>query len=198
MKALVATAYGQPHQLAIADVPIPSPGPGQILLRITAATINPTDIRAVAGDFGELVQLQFPYVLGNDFAGTITEVGSGVAEYRVGDEVFGQAMPRQLSFVAAPSRPSLSTGALAEFAVFEADTPLLAHRPPEVSAEQAAALAIVGVAARADRRVRRERVSRGRRRRSQPGAAQRPPPSSRCAPAARRTTGDDHIPAANC
>ena len=149
MRALVATAYGEPHQLSIAEVPVPSPGPGQILVRIAAATINPTDVRAVAGDFGELVQLEFPYVLGNDFAGTVTEVGAGVTEYGVGDEVFGQAMPRQLGFVASPTRPSLSTGALAEFAVFEADTPLLAHRPPEVSAEQAAALAIVGVAARA-------------------------------------------------
>jgi NADPH:quinone reductase-like Zn-dependent oxidoreductase len=149
MKALVATAYGQPDQLSIADIPVPRPGPGQLQVRVAAATINPTDIRAVAGDFGDAVQLEFPYVLGNDFAGTVTEVGAGVSEYRVGDEVFGQAMPRQLAFVAAPTRPSLSTGALAEYAVFEADTPLLAHRPPEVSAEQAAALAIVGVAARA-------------------------------------------------
>lgn len=149
MKALVATTYGGPHQLSVADVPIPRPGPGQIQVKIAAATINPTDVRAVAGDFGDYVELEFPYTLGNDFAGTVTEVGHGVADYRVGDEVFGQAMPRQLGFVAAPSRPSLSTGALAEYAVFEADTPLLAHRPPEVSVEQAASLAIVGIAARA-------------------------------------------------
>lgn len=149
MKALVATAYGKPHDLSVADIPIPVPGPGQIQVRIAAATINPTDIRAVAGGFGEAVTLTFPYVLGNDFAGTVTQVGDGVSQYRVGDEVFGQAMPRQLSFVADPDRPSLSTGALAEYAVLEADTPLIAHRPPEVSAEQAASLAIVGVAARA-------------------------------------------------
>ena len=149
MRALVASAYGEPHELSVTDVVKPSPGPGQILVRIAAATINPTDVRAVAGGFADLVQLEFPYVLGNDFAGTVTEVGAGVDTYGVGDEVFGQAMPRQLGFVASTTRPSLSTGALAEFAVFEADTPLLAHRPPEVSAEQAAALAIVGVAARA-------------------------------------------------
>jgi NADPH2:quinone reductase len=148
MKALVATAYGDPRLLSVVDLPVPRPEAGQIQVRIAAASINPTDIVAVSGAFDALVHLEFPYVLGNDFAGTVTEVGSGVTEFQVGDEVFGSAMPRQLAFVASPTRPSLSTGALAEYAVFEADTPLIAHRPVAVSAEQAAALAIAGAAAR--------------------------------------------------
>ncbi|GAA1640426.1 NADP-dependent oxidoreductase [Actinoplanes couchii] len=147
MKALVATGYGQPADLVVADLPIPRPGPGQIQVRIAAATINPTDIRATAGGFRAMVELEFPYVLGTDFAGTVTETGPGVTAYRVGDEVFGQALPRALSIAAAPTRPSLSTGALAEYAVFEADTPMLAHRPPELPADQAAALAIPGATA---------------------------------------------------
>ncbi|SFK85258.1 NADPH:quinone reductase [Amycolatopsis sacchari] len=146
MKALVATAYGEPGQLSIADLEVPRPGPGQIQVKIAASAINPTDIRVVTGDYRELVELEFPYVPGNEFAGTVTEVGAGVTDYRVGDEVFGQALPRQLRFVPA-RRPSMSTGALAEYAVFEADTPLLAHRPANIPVEQAAALPIAGMTA---------------------------------------------------
>lgn len=149
MKALVATAYGTPDQLSIAELPIPRAGVGQIQVRIEAASLNATDIRVITGQFADTLELEFPYVLGNDFAGTVTEVGYGVSGYAVGDAVFGQAMPRQLAAVASPTRPSLSTGSLAEYAVFEADTPLIAHRPVSVSAEDAAALAIAGSAARA-------------------------------------------------
>jgi NADPH2:quinone reductase len=149
MRALMATAYGQPEDLVLGEVPIPQPGAGQLLVRIAAATINPTDIRVITGDFGDEFPLEFPYILGNDFAGTVIETGAGVTAYRVGDEVFGQAMPRQLRAIADLStRPSVSTGALADYAVFEADTPLLALRPASVSVEQAAALAIGGMTAR--------------------------------------------------
>lgn len=148
MKALAATAYGPPENLSIIELDVPRPGPGQILIRIAAASLNPTDLRVIAGEYRTFAELDFPYVPGNDFAGTVTEVGAGVRDYRIGDEVFGQAMPRQLSWVVAGNpRPSLSTGALAEYAVVEADTALLAHRPAGVPAVQAAALGIAGLTA---------------------------------------------------
>jgi NADPH2:quinone reductase len=147
VKALVATTYGEPEQLSIADLEVPRPGPGQIQVKIAASAINPTDIRVVAGDYREVVELEFPYVPGNEFAGTVTEVGAGVTDYRVGDEVFGQALPRQVGDLVPTRRPSTSTGALAEYAVFEADTPMLAHRPATVPVEQAAALPIAGMTA---------------------------------------------------
>ncbi|CAM5553641.1 hypothetical protein ABZ797_47390 [Streptomyces antimycoticus] len=62
----------------------------------------------------------------------------------MGDEIFGLALPRQLRPAADPVRPSLSTGALADYAVFEADTPALGHRPAALGAEQAASLPIAG------------------------------------------------------
>lgn len=150
MKALVATAYGPPEQLRIAEVEVPEPGPGQLQVRIAASTINPTDIRVIAGELRALTgDMAFPYIPGNEFAGTVTKVGAGVTGYRVGDEVFGQALPRSLAFAfAGVERPSLSTGALAEYAVVEAATPLVAHRPADVAPEQAAALAIAGYTAR--------------------------------------------------
>jgi len=149
MKALAASDYGPPENLRIIDLPVPTAGPGQIQVRIRATTINPTDLRVITGEYKDMLPVEFPYVPGNDFAGTVTAIGSGVMNYQVGDEVFGQALPRQLRAVTSPTRPSVSTGALAEYAVFEADTLLLAHRPASVAPEQAAALAIAGMTARA-------------------------------------------------
>lgn len=149
MKAVVATGYGPPEDYTVTEVPTPRPGPGQIQVRIAAASINPADVRLPSGDFRDVVPLEFPHVPGNDFAGTVSEVGAGVTAYRVGDEIFGQAVPRALRAMAGATRPSLSTGSLAEYAVFEADTPFLTHRPAGLDIEQAAALPTVGLTARA-------------------------------------------------
>ncbi|GAA3740270.1 NAD(P)-dependent alcohol dehydrogenase [Plantactinospora mayteni] len=149
MKAVVATGYGPPEEFSVAEVPAPRPGPGQIQVRIAAASVNPADVRLPSGEFRDSVPVEFPHVPGNDFAGTVSEVGAGVRGYQVGDEIFGQAVPRALRAMAGATRPSLSTGSLAEYAVFEADTPFLAHRPPGLEIEAAAALPTVGLTARA-------------------------------------------------
>jgi NADPH:quinone reductase-like Zn-dependent oxidoreductase len=149
MKAVVAAGYGPPEEYTVADVPVPRPGPGQIQVRIAAASINPADVRLPSGDFRDVVPLAFPHVPGNDFAGQVSEVGAGVTAYQVGEEIFGQAVPRALRAMAGATRPSLSTGSLAEYAVFEAGTPFLAHRPAGVGIEQAAALPTIGLTARA-------------------------------------------------
>ncbi len=149
MKALAALDYGAPDSFEVIELAVPEPGPGQIQVRIEAATINPTDLRVVGGAYRSMVEIEFPYVPGNDFAGTVTAIGPGATRYAIGDALFGQALPRQLRMVAAPERPSLSTGALAQYAVFEADTALIARRPASVPVEQAAALAIPGMTAQA-------------------------------------------------
>jgi NADPH:quinone reductase-like Zn-dependent oxidoreductase len=148
MKAVVVTGYGPPEQYTVADVPVPRPGPGQIQVRIAAASINPADIRLPSGEFRDTVPLEFPHVPGNDFAGTVSEVGPGVTAFGVGEEIFGQAVPRVLRAMAGATRPSLSTGTLAEYAVFEADTPLLTHRSRGLAVTDAAALATAGLTAR--------------------------------------------------
>jgi NADPH:quinone reductase-like Zn-dependent oxidoreductase len=149
MKAVVVTGYGPPEQYTVAQVPKPEPGPGQIQVRIAAASINPADVQLPSGAFHDVAPLEFPHVPGNDFAGTVSQVGAGVTAYQVGDEIFGQAVPRALRAMAGTARPSLSTGSLAEYAVFEADTPFLAHRPAGLDIEPAAALPTVGLTARA-------------------------------------------------
>jgi NADPH:quinone reductase-like Zn-dependent oxidoreductase len=149
MKAVVVTSYGPPEQYTVTDAAVPRPGPGQIQVRIAAASINPADVRLPSGVFRDVVPLEFPHVPGNDSAGTVSEVGADVTAYRIGDEIFGQAVPRALRAMAGATRPSLSTGSLAEYAVFEADTPFLAHRPRGLGVEEAAALPTVGLTARA-------------------------------------------------
>ncbi|GIF51729.1 NADPH2:quinone reductase [Asanoa ferruginea] len=149
MKAVIAAEYGPPETYTVAEVPVPRPGPGQIQVRIAAASINPADVRLPSGVFHDVAPLEFPHVPGNDFAGTVSEVGAGVTAFQVGDEIFGQAVPRALRGMAGATRPSLSTGSLAEYAVFEADTPFLAHRPAGLGVEEAAALPTIGLAARA-------------------------------------------------
>jgi NADPH:quinone reductase-like Zn-dependent oxidoreductase len=146
MKAVVAAGYGPPEEYAVAERPVPRPGAGQMQVRIAAASVNPADVRLPGGEFREAVEAQFPYIPGVDFAGTVTEIGEGVSAYAVGDEVFGTAVPRVLRAMAG-TRPSLGTGAMAEYAVVEADTPLIAHRPAGLAAADAAALATAGQAA---------------------------------------------------
>jgi NADPH:quinone reductase-like Zn-dependent oxidoreductase len=146
MKAVVIADYGPPEQYTVAHVPVPRPGPGQLQVRIAAASVNPADVRLPSGEFRAVVEAQFPYTPGVDFAGTVTEIGDGVSGYAVGDEVFGTAVPRVLRAMAG-KRPSLGTGSLAEYAVVEADAPLIAHRPASLAAPDAAALATAGQAA---------------------------------------------------
>ncbi|GLZ76852.1 NADPH:quinone oxidoreductase [Actinorhabdospora filicis] len=145
MRAVVARGYGPPEHYTVAEIPEPEAGPGQLKVRVAAASINPAEVRVVAE---RMVDLDFPHVPGNDFAGTVVAIGPGVTGYAVGDEVFGMALPRALRAMAGP-RPSLGTGALAEYVVVEADTPFIAHRPAGLDVVHAAAIPTVGFTARA-------------------------------------------------
>jgi NADPH:quinone reductase-like Zn-dependent oxidoreductase len=149
MKAVVVTRYGPAQDYTVADLPVPQAGPGQIQVKVRTASINPADVRIPRGDFRDQLRLEFPYVPGNDFAGTVSAVGPGVTAYRIGQEIFGHAVPRALRAMAGATRPSLTTGTLAEYAVFEADTPFIAHRPDTLDVADAAALPTVGLTARA-------------------------------------------------
>ncbi|MET9245874.1 NADP-dependent oxidoreductase [Nonomuraea sp. NPDC003709] len=149
MKALVARGYGGVEVLEVADVPVPLPGPGQIQVRVAAAGLNPADIRLVSGVFREMAPLEFPHVLGSDFAGTVTAVGPDVARFSSGDEIFGLGLARAAGSMASltSSPPSFTTGTMAEYAIFDADTPALVHRPTGLPVEHAAALPIAALTA---------------------------------------------------
>ncbi len=86
MRAVVLTAFGGPECLELQEVERPSPGPGEVLVRVMAAGTNPVDAKIRAS--GRWAGIQPPAILGYDAAGIVEAVGPGVTDLRPGDEVF--------------------------------------------------------------------------------------------------------------
>lgn len=81
--------YGTADVLRVVDVPRPSAGDGQVLVRVVAAGINPGEIAIRTGAMEQMFPATFPSGQGSDFAGRVVEVGSDVTEFAPGDEVMG-------------------------------------------------------------------------------------------------------------
>jgi len=90
MKAAVIHEYGSPDELKFEDMPDPSPGPGEVLIRTAATSINPLDVKMRSGAVKEYFPVSFPAILGWDVSGTVEKVGPGVKNFSKGDRVFGQ------------------------------------------------------------------------------------------------------------
>jgi NADPH:quinone reductase-like Zn-dependent oxidoreductase len=88
MHVAEVTAYGGPEVLRLAERPDPSPGPGEVVVRIRAANVNPTDVALRAGNH-PTPGLHPPFVPGWDLAGEVTAVGGEVSAYAPGDRVVG-------------------------------------------------------------------------------------------------------------
>jgi NADPH:quinone reductase-like Zn-dependent oxidoreductase len=88
MKALVIRGYGGLDMLDVAEVPAPKVGPGQVLIRVAAAGVNPIDWRIRKGEMKMMVRAKLPITLGAEVSGEIAEVGSGVTRLKVGDAVY--------------------------------------------------------------------------------------------------------------
>jgi NADPH:quinone reductase-like Zn-dependent oxidoreductase len=91
MKAAVIDAFGPSAALQIRDIPKPSIEPGQILVEVYAASVNPIDWKIGAGLMGDRYGNEFPMVLGLDASGIVVEVGAQVTEFAVGDEVYARS-----------------------------------------------------------------------------------------------------------
>jgi NADPH:quinone reductase-like Zn-dependent oxidoreductase len=133
MRAVVYCDYGAPDVLAVDDLEKPAPGPGQVLVQVKAASVNPLESHYMRGEpyFLRLQEgLRKPrnIQLGVDFAGTVAAVGSEVSTFKVGDEVFGGR-----------------NGALAEYLVVAARN--VVAKPANVSFAQAAAVPVAAVTA---------------------------------------------------
>lgn len=122
--------YGGLEVLEVVDVPRPAPGPGEVLVRMKAAGINPGEISIRKGVFAERWPAKFPSGQGSDFAGVVEEAGPGVAKFAKGDEVIGFTHER---------------ASQAEYVVVEAGN--LVPRPANVSWEQAGGLFVAGTTA---------------------------------------------------
>jgi NADPH:quinone reductase-like Zn-dependent oxidoreductase len=130
MKAAYIEQFGGPEVIKYGDLPDPSPGPGQIVVDVFAASVNGADWKVRANHYGKAAP--FPLILGRDFSGVVSAVGAGVTDLHVGDEVFG---------VLETGRE----GAYAEKIAIPAA--IVAKKPAAMSHVDAAALALTGLTA---------------------------------------------------
>ena len=129
MKAVYIEQFGGPEVVKYGELPDPTAAAGQVVVDAFAASVNGADWKVRAGHYGKAA---FPLVLGRDFSGVVSAVGEGVADLRVGDEVFG---------VLEAGRE----GAYAEKIAIGAA--IVAKKPSSLSHVDAAALALTGLTA---------------------------------------------------
>ena len=87
MRAMAINSFGDPDVLRQADIPVPTPQPGEVLIRVAYSGVNPADWKTCAGWLSQFFEYKFPFVVGFDAAGVIAGVGEGVTQYKVGDRV---------------------------------------------------------------------------------------------------------------
>ena len=130
MKAAIVTRSGPPDVLVIEEVPQPKPGAHEVLVRVAAAGVGPWD--ALIREGKSEVTPPPPLTPGSDLSGIIEAVGSGVTDWKVGDEVYGVTNPQ-------------FCGAYAEFAVASAS--MIARKPEKLTHVEAASVPVVAVTA---------------------------------------------------
>ncbi len=128
MKAVLLTAFGGTDVLEAAEVPVPVPGPDQLLVRIRAAAVNPVDYQTRRGDYRD--ELALPAVIGSDLSGVVEAVGENVGDFAKGDEVYAQ--PRTFE----------GHGGYAQYTVI--DAAIAARKPAGISHEEAACIPCAG------------------------------------------------------
>ncbi len=92
MKAVRFSEYGDPDVLRVEEVDEPHAGAGQIRVAVKAAGVNPIDWKIRSGAMAQVMPVDLPRIPGSDVAGVVDEVGDGVTDAAVGDEVFGSAV----------------------------------------------------------------------------------------------------------
>lgn len=131
MKAIVIKSFGGPEALELADMPKPTPGPGQVLVRVVSASVNPVDFKI--RNNGRWANVPMPAILGYDASGVVEAVGAGVTHLAPGDEVFYSA------------RIFGRQGTYAEYHVEDAE--IVWKKPAHLSFDEAAALPLAGITA---------------------------------------------------
>ncbi len=130
MEAFAVQKYGKNSPLEQIEIPKPKVGANDVLVEVHAASVNRLDGMLKNGEFKLLLPQKMPLILGNDVAGVVAEVGEEVTAFSVGDEVY--------------SKPAINRiGTFAEYiAINEAD---IAHKPKNLSMEEAATIPLVGL-----------------------------------------------------
>lgn len=102
MKAARIHDYGGPEQIVIEDVPRPEPAPGQVLVHLKAAGVNPADWKMRAGYFKQFMPLSMPWIPGLEGAGVVEAVGPNVSAFKKGDAVYGPFNNSYAEYIVAP------------------------------------------------------------------------------------------------
>lgn len=132
MKAVRIHEYGGPEVLRYEDAPRPEAGPGEVLIRVHAASVNPVDWKVRAGYAKDRLKYKMPFIPGWDVSGVVEAVGSGVSRLKVGDEVY--------------SRPDISRdGTYAEYVVVKESE--VALKPKSIDHVHAAAIPLAALTA---------------------------------------------------
>lgn len=128
MKAVEVAEFGPTENLKVHSLDISAPGKGEVLVKVSYAGINPVDAKIRSGKHVSSKSLSLPYIPGKELTGEVVARGEDVAEFSVGEQVFG-----------------FSPSAYAEYAIVPVST--LLRMPVGISAEQAAAAPLAGLTA---------------------------------------------------
>jgi NADPH2:quinone reductase len=134
VQAMIINETGCPDVLELAEIATPKPGPGEVLVKIAYAGVNPADWKNRQGMLAQYRPYVFPYIIGFDAAGVVAVLGEGVSEFTVGDRVFTPTNHGQGG-----------QGSYAEYAIASVDR--VAPIPEELSFAQAAALPVATLTA---------------------------------------------------
>jgi NADPH:quinone reductase-like Zn-dependent oxidoreductase len=132
MKAFIIKRYSKKEKLHLTETTEPVVGVNDVLIQIHAAGVNLIDSKIKSGEFKSIVPYKMPIILGHDAAGIITQVGSGIKKFKVGDQVYARPRTQRI-------------GTFAErIAIDESD---VARKPKNLSMEEAASIPLVGLTA---------------------------------------------------
>jgi hypothetical protein len=136
MKAIALTAPDAPP--ALSELPEPTPGPNEVLVRVHASSINPADNGIASGMLKQMgIEYEYPVTLGRDYVGVVEQVGSQVTRYAVGDEVFGFLLH---------ANPTVRDGSWAELIAVPEDM-FIGRAPQGLDLATAGAAPLAGIAA---------------------------------------------------
>src|ERR1700710_2559129 len=130
MRALHVPAAGE--QPTLSDLPVPTAGEDQVLVRVKAAGLNPFDNAVATGMMASMMPHEYPVVIGRDAAGLVEAVGAGVSEVAAGGGVFGPVLPA----------PPIHAGTLADYALLPAAA--VSAKPTGIDFVTAAAIPLAG------------------------------------------------------
>ncbi|MFI7386197.1 NADP-dependent oxidoreductase [Streptomyces sp. NPDC049813] len=134
MKAITYEKYGDRDVLSLTDQPLPKVGPGEALVRVRYAAVNPVDWKVMSGGLDAMMDTVFPVIPGWDVSGVVERVGIDAPEFTAGDEVFSYAR-----------KDYVHGGTFAEFVTVPVRA--LVAKPPSLSFGEAAGVPLAGLTA---------------------------------------------------